>query len=302
MAVDPWTLYWQNDNPESCVATQNPEDRERVAAFWHELANQLAAGEQVLDLACGNGVVAAHLLAAKPALKITGVDRANISPASYLNDSSAVDKVIFVPETNITALPFPDGAFDVVTSQFGLEYAPLAEASQEAARVLRAQGRVCLLVHHAESEVVVPSRRQLKEINALLAPDSLLSKLQLFVVGELDLSALESAGQLYLETDGDKTRQISGQIFPGINRIIDLFNSDTFAAQELASSMHTRLQADQQRLQQLSDAALDVQGWQAFVSRFEDLGVNVQIATPFHLKDDNDESGVIAWQLVGVKA
>lgn len=302
MAVNPWTLYWQADNPESCVPTQNIADTEKVAAFWHQLARQLPNDARVLDLACGNGVVATHLLANNPSLEITGVDQATISPTHFLADSGDLEKVKFLPETDVTALPFADESFAGITSQFGLEYAPIEDAVREAARVLRPQGKIALLMHHKESEIVVPSQRQLLEINGLLAPAALMDHLQQFLAGEIELQQLESYGQEYLQTPGDKTSQISGQIFEGINRIIALIDSNRISAQELTQTMQLRLRADQQRLQQMSAAALDAKRLKHYVSCFAEAHVNIEVAEPFFLKEEGEQNALIAWQLIGSKS
>ncbi len=301
MALNPWTLYWQADNLESCVPTQNIADTEKVAAFWHELAAQLSVDAQVLDLACGNGVVSRHLLSNKPSLQITGVDQATISPTDFLAHSSDLEKVNFLPETDVSKLPFADDSFDVITSQFGLEYAPSEFAAPEAVRVLRSRGKIALLMHHQESEIVVPAQRQLAEIDGLLAPAMLMDHLQQFVEREIELQQLESYGRQYLQTEGDKTRQVSGQIFEGVDRVIALIDSNVAAASELAQSMRMRLQADQQRLQQMSAAALDEQRLQHYVSLFEQAGVNIEVAEPYFLKEKGEQDALIAWQIVGSK-
>ncbi len=44
-------------------------------------------------------------------------------------------------------LPFPDGAFDLIVSQYGIEYSALDRSVPEMLRILAAGGRIALLLH-----------------------------------------------------------------------------------------------------------------------------------------------------------
>jgi ubiquinone/menaquinone biosynthesis C-methylase UbiE len=106
-------------------------------------ALDLRAGERVIDVACGNGN--ASLAAARRFALVTGVD--------YVPDllaragaRAAVDGLpLVLREGDAEALPFPDGAFDVVVSTFGVMFAPDQErAARELLRVCRHGGRIGL--------------------------------------------------------------------------------------------------------------------------------------------------------------
>ncbi|EYB68315.1 hypothetical protein DEIPH_ctg025orf0185 [Deinococcus phoenicis] len=109
------------------------------------------AGEQVLDVACGTGVVARH--AAELVGQEGRVAALDLNPAML-----AVARTVPVaPGAEIDwqggsaqALPFPDGAFDVVCCQQGLQFFPSpALALREMRRVLVPGGRVAVLVSRA---------------------------------------------------------------------------------------------------------------------------------------------------------
>jgi SAM-dependent methyltransferase len=99
------------------------------------------AGDRVLDVGCGTGVVA--ITAALRGAKAAGLD---LTPAlierARQNAAIAGVDVEFV-EGDAEALPYPDGSFDVVLSQFGHMFAPRpAVALREMLRVLKKGGRV----------------------------------------------------------------------------------------------------------------------------------------------------------------
>jgi ubiquinone/menaquinone biosynthesis C-methylase UbiE len=103
----------------------------------------VAAGEAVLDVACGTGNAA--LRAAGAGAHVVGVDLTPelLEAGRRLADAARVE-VDWV-EGDAEALPCDDEAFDVVLSVFGCMFAPRhAIAAGELARVLRPGGRLCV--------------------------------------------------------------------------------------------------------------------------------------------------------------
>lgn len=109
---------------------------------------KVAPGMTVLDLASGHGEPALALAAAVgPAGHVTATD---LGPALL---AIAEERARRERLTNLTfrvadahALPFPDGAFDRVTSRLGVMYfVELARSLQEAHRVLKPGGRATFL-------------------------------------------------------------------------------------------------------------------------------------------------------------
>ena len=102
---------------------------------------EVAPQQRVLDVACGTGVVA--ITAARRGAQVRGID---LTPAllgrARQNASLAGVGIEFV-EGDAEALPYPDGSFDVVLSQFGHIFAPRPHvATSEMLRVLRPGGRI----------------------------------------------------------------------------------------------------------------------------------------------------------------
>jgi ubiquinone/menaquinone biosynthesis C-methylase UbiE len=109
------------------------------------------SGERVLDVACGTGIVA------RQAAPLAGTDgqvvALDMNPAML-----AVARALPAPsgatitwqEGNAMSLPFPDGAFDLVLCQHGLQFVPdRTVAVREMHRVLVPGGRALAIVLQA---------------------------------------------------------------------------------------------------------------------------------------------------------
>jgi ubiquinone/menaquinone biosynthesis C-methylase UbiE len=106
-------------------------------------AADLRSGERVLDVACGNGNAA--IAAARRFAQVTGVDYVPALLARAAARAAADGLPLDLREGDAEALPFPDGAFDVVLSTFGVMFAPDQErAARELLRVSRHGGRIGL--------------------------------------------------------------------------------------------------------------------------------------------------------------
>jgi SAM-dependent methyltransferase len=102
---------------------------------------EVTAGQRVLDVACGTGVVA--ITAARAGGKVSGLDLTpKLLERARENAAIAGVDVDFV-EGDAEALPYPDASFDVVLSQYGHMFAPRPTiAVREMLRVLKPGGRV----------------------------------------------------------------------------------------------------------------------------------------------------------------
>ncbi len=114
------------------------------------LAEQIAPhpGTRVLDLGCGTGTFAIMLARANPEIEVVGIDPDPdiVRMAGRKAARSAAGLVLKI--AGAEALPFDQGAFDVVVSTLVFHHLPPAvkrAALREALRVLRPGGRVLIL-------------------------------------------------------------------------------------------------------------------------------------------------------------
>ena len=99
------------------------------------------AGERLLDVACGTGVVA--VTAARAGARVTALDLTPELLARARENAQIAGVDIDFHEGDVEELPFGDAAFDVVLSQYGHMFAPRPDvAISEMLRVLKPGGTI----------------------------------------------------------------------------------------------------------------------------------------------------------------
>ena len=178
-AIDPrrqaWSDYWAQGALHSCTGSFDARYSGAIGAFWDAVAARIVPGSRLLDLATGNGALPLRLwesLGEAAGIRIDAVDLAALAPPWHRPGTHS--RIAFHSGVAMEALPFADGSFDGVFSQFGLEYARWPEALHECVRVARDGARLAFVMHHAGSVLVSVGREELANQSLLLAPGGLL--------------------------------------------------------------------------------------------------------------------------------
>lgn len=98
-------------------------------------------GQRVLDVGCGTGVVA--VTAARKNAQVSALDLSPVLLARAVENAALAQVEIDFKEGDVEALPYRDGEFDCVLSQFGHMFAPRPQiAITEMLRVLKPGGTI----------------------------------------------------------------------------------------------------------------------------------------------------------------
>jgi ubiquinone/menaquinone biosynthesis C-methylase UbiE len=122
----------------------------RITSLWaSDLVDRacVRVGDNVLDIACGTGVVTRLAAQQSATGRVVGLDL-NADMLRVARDIAHTDDVpIEWCEGSALALPFEEGVFNVVLCQLGLQFFPdKSLALREMARVLTSGGRLLLSV------------------------------------------------------------------------------------------------------------------------------------------------------------
>ncbi len=297
---DVWSMYWSTGEQHSCVAAQSQDDLAAINQYWFDAVVQLPINARVLDLACGNGAVSLTLAAKRADLVIDAVDKSELAP--NLKSVKANDNIRFYESTDILALPEHLKGYDLICSQFGVEYAGLKKLVPVLKDRIRETGSLRFLIHHHSSDLVSGSRLKLQEYQAL-------ESINLFVLvndvvstmideGQAHRSArqkLEYAGQAFVEKQIG-TKPIAGKIFDAIAEILALPREQNARARALADNISIRAYAEQQRLGQMIDSAQTPEMMDEFVNLLDSAGFEHIDLSQFAL-GDKSEPYLLAWSL-----
>ncbi len=120
----------------------------RALTTWGLDTVELRPGLRVLDVGCGGGAGVAAIAARLDGGTVVGIDYSSdgVATARRTNAAAIAAGRVEVRQGSVTALPFEDGSFDVVTAFETHYYWPGPDASvAEAYRVLRDGGSLAIV-------------------------------------------------------------------------------------------------------------------------------------------------------------
>ncbi len=160
-----WSDYWTNDGAGGEVFV-NPKGEKHPALtrHWQQIFADLEEKAQVIDLASGGGSIYAHLPESH-GFDLHAVDISREALEMLVGRIPGVTTAV----CSADSVPYDDGLFDLVVSQFGVEYAGI-EAFSEAARIVATGGRLTALCHYKDGYIDSCNRAELA--GAILAKDS----------------------------------------------------------------------------------------------------------------------------------
>jgi ubiquinone/menaquinone biosynthesis C-methylase UbiE len=311
-----WEEYWQRAHEAAAHRGGGPQEAvlERFwSSFFSEAFSRLR-GARVLDVACGNGALTRLALEAARQSPgtfafVVAVDR---SPAA-LHDLGK--RFASVPRllSDARRFPFPDGSFDIVASQFGLEYAGV-EAVEEAARVLAPRGALAAVLHltggsiYRECAVNLEAMRAVREsgILPLTAEYFRAGKsaerdpglVNAFRAEEVRFAAAVRAVDEVLVRHGEAVA--GGTVYRMYADVARMYgNARAYDAQDVADwcvNMAAEVEAYSQRMSSMLGAAIDAGLMEHLAARLAARGLAVRLREPLLMGVGVQEPA--AWALV----
>ena len=311
-----WSRYWAGGALHSCGSSFDGNYSGEIREFWREAFQPLAAGDRMLDIATGNGPIPKLMLALRPGADVhcDAVDLAAVAPAwpAGLPESER-RRLQFHPRVEAEALPFADARFDLVVSQYGLEYSQLARSVPELLRVLKPAGRVRLLVHHVASVPVTLAADELREIEWLRSPAGLLAAAAPMLApmaraatpeGRTALrgdAGAQSARETFDRRQSEREVRAAASQCPDILHEVATWVAQAFQAahaggeargHEALAHIDRMLDDARLRLRELRDHALDADGVRALCGQLEQGGRHSASAAPLH-----QDGRLMAWAI-----
>lgn len=310
-----WSQYWSRGAEHSCAGSYQGEYGEAIARYWRAGFEKLPAQGRVLDIGTGNGPLPRLLLslAQRSDLQCDAIDLATVAPP-WLKELSAEQsqRIRFHSNCRAEQLPFASQSFDLVVSQWGLEYSELEKSLPEVLRVLKPGGSVQLLLHHADALPVQLAVHELDHLDWLLRTSPYLDMVARMLTPmaqartpagrealKSDLNANQLRADFNLLQDAIQARIDAGKC-PDVLHEVRQATGNVFGiaaqqglsyAQEALQNLHQELLHSKLRLQELCKHALDASGAQA-------LAVQLSQGADYQLELLHDQDRVMGWTLL----
>ncbi len=170
-----WSEYWSDGNLTSLPGDFRENYDGEIAAFWHAQFHHVPEHGKLIDLCTGNGAVA--LLAAawfrsrSRAMQLYGVDAASINPRAiarkYPGLAQLLSSITLIGGCPVEDIDLPSNEFDLVTSQYGIEYCDGPKAAAQVFRLLKPGGRFAFISHAISTDIIRYMEDEWREYEAL---------------------------------------------------------------------------------------------------------------------------------------
>jgi SAM-dependent methyltransferase len=317
-----WERHWASGARHSCASSYGELYGGAIGAFWRGVFSRLPAGARVLDLATGSGAIPSLLLASQSHLvaSIDAVDIVQTPPPWFQSIArEASPSVRFHGGVDLESLPFRGETFDLVTSQYGIEYADLKTALGAACAVVAKGGRFAAVMHHRDSTPVRLAVIEIDHIDWLVSDEGLLATARAMIEplnlartpeGRATLAhdpvANQARDRFNVLQDELHARQqrvpvgadVLGEAQDTIAQVVQVtLTEGTASATAAWEGLRDALLASRQRLVELVDCALDEPSAQAARRCIDTAGLNhVEVA------ELRDGEHLMGWSMQGTRA
>lgn len=310
-ATEGWDTYWR-DAADAAAYSAGGIAHPTILSFWQALFREMPREDsrlRCLDVASGSGAVVAGLYSAidESSCEVTCIDASAGAIRSLKSRFPGVTGIV----ADAAAIPLDSHSFDVVTSQFGMEYAGPG-ASAELARLLAPGGRLGLLAHCRHSSIYRDCEASLDAVHRTQAANFIPLSIRLFEAGfaavrgadrepyERAAQALDPAVRVLdgiLEEHGP---QVAGyairRLYDDVARIHGRMQFyEPAEVLDWLRRMESELAAFAMRMSSMCESALDRQTFDRLVEEFAAKGLSTVRAD--ELADPADGS-VLAWAVV----
>jgi ubiquinone/menaquinone biosynthesis C-methylase UbiE len=309
-----WNTYWQGTSSSGAFSSGGAT-HPAVHGFWagfFDGVNKNYQHPRILDIASGNGAVVASALAVLKDKKceITALDASAAAIENISGRFPAVKGIV----SDARFIPRETASFDIVTSQFGVEYAGY-EAITEAARMLADGGQLALLLHIESGSIYQECQQSLDAIKRLRTCQFIKLATQMFDAGFEALQGVKSTAYVNaVKQYAPAVRELEAIMKQYGHRIASdtisgLYNDVRQMHQRIQhyepdevfnwlKNMDIELDAYSERMASMLSSSVDTPSFKRISDDLIGLGLSIELADTFFV---TDVELPLAWILVAKK-
>lgn len=306
-----WNQYWRGtkDGPSLAIGGAN---HPRLDQFWQEFFLSLRTEPQAtrfVDIASGDGALvefAVKVFSGEPA-DVTCIDISRHAVEMLVERFPTVNGIV----ANALQIPLVSNSFEIVTSQFGVEYAGVG-AFDEAARLVAPGGQLALLVHHRSGAIYKECSASLDAVEKLKASEFISLSIAMFEAGfaacrGADPGPYNTAAEKLLLAFRELERimqhhgmHVAGDTLLRLYQDVDKIHQsmehyDPAEILQWLARLNSELDAYTEIMDSMRDAALSEVQFLAVCDGLKSAGLRLQQARPLLC---NDQESPIAWTLI----
>ena len=297
-----WSDYWEKDGAGGEVfVNARGEAHPALAEFWQAAFADVTAGSRIIDIASGAGSVFAHLPDGHDC-RLAAADISDVALESLSQRFPDVQTLVCSADD----IPLDDASFDMVVTQFGVEYAGVA-AFDEAARLVAPGGRFVGLCHYRDGYIDSDNRAQLDEARIVRERGFIDAAIVLAKAAfTRDAARLKKAQDKFVAVatpvgEGMQRHRkgIHTHLFQGFRRLYE--NRRQYELADITGwldAMRGELDKTIDRLERMRAAALAAEDVQQIRQLFEARGLEDVHCTPFETPGNQLP---VAWELAAKK-
>lgn len=309
--ADSWNAYWKG-TAEAETWSAGGARHPAVRGFWGEFFTSV--GEQfeapsILDIGSGNGAVVEYALAVLDG-RVSEIHCVDYSQAAIASIGVRFPQVSG-HVSDASSIPLETGRFDIVTSQFGAEYAGHG-AFEEAARLLAENGRMALLLHCREGQIHRQYELNLEAVGRVQECHFVDRAHRMFEAGFAALQgadrapyeqaaeqlapAVEELESIMAEHGQEVANDTIATLYGEVARFhsrIQYYDPDEVLA--WLKRMDRELEAYRGRIESMVDAAVDLKGFQGICEMLTGRGLTLEQHGPLLPRDSEIP---LAWAIL----
>jgi len=309
-----WDSYWQGTGDIGAF-TSGGASHPAIRAFWVEYFKSVQKKfnqPKIIDIASGNGAVI------ECALSVFAGQKESISSLDI--SASAIDNIqkrfpdVKGIVSDAGALSKDIGSFDIVTSQFGIEYAGF-DAISESAKLVADKGQLAFLMHYESGSIHQECQQSLAAIVKLRRIKFIPLAIEMFDAG---FKAIRGADRSIYENAARKLAPALGELEAIMKEygthvagdtIVRLYNDVANVHQRIQhyepndvlnwlKKIDSELDAYISRMDSMCDSAITKDDFHKIESKLKEKGFEIVTADAFYVKGI---ASPMAWVLIANK-
>lgn len=157
-----WSNYWEGGQLTSLPQDFKENYQGSIYDEWIDCFKRMPDKSSVLDLCAGNCAIS--LLAASYAkennleINITALDAAHVTKGNIIKkfpyQKENLQQIKLISNCRVEDIKIESSTFDLIVSQYGIEYCDWIASAKQVARLLKKGGEFCMITHTSSTEIV----------------------------------------------------------------------------------------------------------------------------------------------------